>query len=281
MNGPTGHTGPTGAPTGEPFGTDGLTVGRAAGLVGISVRTLHHWDVIGLVRPSGRTWAGYRMYSAEDVARIHRVLVYRELGFPLAEIARVLDDPATNARKHLRRQRSQLVERISRLQEMVGAVDRMLEASSTGMRLTPEEQAEIFGDDWQAGWVEEAEERWGDSPQWAQYAERAAGMTTADWTEIAAETDALNADLGAAKRTGIAAGSDDANTLAERHRALMSRYYDCTHSMQVCIGRMFVGDPGFATSFDSVEPGLAGWLRDVIFANARANGVDPESATWR
>jgi DNA-binding transcriptional MerR regulator len=265
---------------GEPIGPDGLTVGRAAALVGISVRTLHHWDVIGLVRPSGRTWARYRMYSGEDVARIHRVLVYRELGFPLAEIARVLDDPATDARKHLHRQRSQLVERISRLQEMVCAVDRMLEASNTGMRLTPEEQVEIFGDDWQAAWVEEAEERWGDSPQWAQYAERAVGMTPADWREVATETDALNADLAAAKRTGIAPGSDDANTLAERHRALFSRYYDCTHSMQVCLGRMFVGDPRFAKYYNAVEPGLTVWLRDVIFANAEAHGVDPKSATW-
>jgi MerR family transcriptional regulator, thiopeptide resistance regulator len=259
----------------------GLTVGRAAALVGISVRTLHHWDVIGLVRPSGRTWAGYRMYSGEDVSRIHRVLVYRELGFPLAEIARVLDDPATDSRKHLRRQRSQLVERISRLQEMVGAVDRMLEASSTGMRLTPEEQVEIFGADWNPAWVEEAEERWGDGPQWAQYAERAADLTPADWSEIAAETDALNDDLTAAKRTGITPGSPEANTLAERHRALMSRYFDCTPSMHACLGRMFVADPGHAKHYDTVEPGLAVWLRDVIFANAKAHGVDPDSATWQ
>lgn len=64
---------------------------------------------------------------------------------------------------------------------------------------------------------------------------------------VATETDALNADLAAAKRTGVAPGSAEANTLAERHRALLSRYYDCTHSMQVCLGRTFVGDPGFAT----------------------------------
>ncbi|WP_238815909.1 MerR family transcriptional regulator [Nocardia brasiliensis] len=268
------------AKAGEPIDPDGATVGRTAALVGISVRTLHHWDVIGLVQPSGRTWSGYRLYSAEDIARIHRVLVYRELGLSLADIARVLDDPATDAREHLRSQRAQLVERITRLQDMVGAVDRMLDSFRSGILLAPEQQAEIFGDQWRSEWVEEAGQRWGDSPQWAQYAERAAHRSEQDWREIAAETEALYADLAAAKLAGVVAGSDAANTLAERHRALLSRYFDCPHARQVCIARMFVEEPGYAEYHDAMAPELTPWLRDVVFANARAHGVDPESATW-
>ncbi|MFI6866382.1 MerR family transcriptional regulator [Nocardia sp. NPDC050406] len=269
----TGHDDETSRP-------EELTVGRAAALVGISVRTLHHWDVIGVVRPSGRTWSGYRLYSADDIARIHRVLVYRELGFPLAEIARLLDDPEVDAQRQLRRQRAELVERISRLQDMVGAVDRMLAATRAGMRLTPEEQVAIFGDDWNPAWVSEAEERWGNSPQWAQYAERAMDRTADEWTEIATATDAFHADLAAAKRSGRAADSPAANALAERHRALMSHYFDCTHSMQVCLARRFIEEPGYAEYYDALEPGLTVWFRDVIFANAQANGIDPDSATW-
>ncbi|MET9657215.1 MerR family transcriptional regulator [Streptomyces sp. NPDC006510] len=261
-------------------GPGSLAVGRAAALVGVSVKTLHHWDAIGLARPSGRTWAGHRVYSGDDIARIHRVLVYKELGFPLAEIGRILDDPDVDAHDHLRRQRSQLVDRIARLQRMVHAVDRMMEASQPGMRLTPEEQAEIFGADWQPAWVEQAEDRWGDSAQWAQYAERAAGMTPEDWQETAAATEALNADLATAKRAGVVPGSDAANTLAERHRALISAYFDCTHAMQVCIGRMYVDEPEYAEYYDALAPGLTVWLRDAIFANAGARGVDPESAKW-
>ncbi|MQM27399.1 MerR family transcriptional regulator [Glycomyces albidus] len=264
----------------EPGTDDGLTVGRAAGLVGVSVRTLHHWDAIGLVRPSGRTRAGYRVYSGEDVARIHRVLVYRELGFELAQIGPILDDPGADATGHLRRQRRELVEQIERLHRMVGAVDRMLEASRTGMRLTPEQQVAIFGDDWRPEWTGEAERRWGRSAQWAQYAHRAAGRSPADWERVAAETDAFQADLAAAKRSGAAPGSPEANALAERHRALMSTYFDCTHAMQVCMGRMFTEDAGFAAHYDGIEPGLARWLADVLSANAAANGVDPETAAW-
>lgn len=267
--------------TGPMTRDDGLTVGRAAALVGVSVKTLHHWDAVGLVRPSERTAAGYRVYSGDDVARVHRVLVYRELGFPLAEIGRILDDPAVDAAAHLRRQRSLLAARITHLETMVGAVDRMLEASGRGMRLTPEEQVAIFGDDWDPARVEEAEARWGGTAQWAQYAERAAAMTPEDWKQVAATTEELNADLAAARRARVTPGSEAANTLAERHRALLSTYFDCTHAMHACIGRMFADDPGFAAYFDGLAPGMTGWLRDVIFANTAAHGIDPETATWQ
>jgi DNA-binding transcriptional MerR regulator len=266
--------------TGEVTGDDGLTVGRAAALVGVSVKTLHHWDAIGLVRPSGRTWAGYRVYSGNDVARIHQVLIYRELGFSLAGIGRILDDPSADARDHLRRQRAELVERIARLEKMVGAVDRMMVASGTGMRLTPEEQVEIFGADWQPAWVEEAEDRWGDTAQWAQYSERAAEKSPEDWKEIAASTEALHAELGAAARAGVAPGSAEANELAERHRQLLSTYFDCTHSMHACIGRMLVDDPRYGEYYGAIAPELTIWLRDTIFANAASHGIDPATAIW-
>lgn len=258
----------------------GLTVGAVADLVGVSVRTLHHWDRIGLVPPSGRTWSDYRVYSDDDVARIHRVLVYRELGFPLAQIGELLDDPDVDEDAHLTRQRALLVERISHLQEMVSAVDRLKEASAVNAPLTPEERAEIFGTDWKEEYQEEAEQRWGDTPQWAQSQQRSAAMSKEDWKRVKAEGDALNADLGAAKRAGVAPGSDEANALAERHRASISQFYDCTVSMQVCLARMYVQDERFTATYDTVEPGLASWLREVVEANARANGVDPDTATW-
>jgi DNA-binding transcriptional MerR regulator len=278
-----GRVGDTGAmdhDAARPDPDDGFTVGRAAELVGVSVRTLHHWDQIGLVRPSDRTPAGYRVYSGEDVSRIHRVLVYRELGFPLAQIGRILDDPDADANVHLRRQRSELLDRIERLQRMVGAVDQMLDASRQGMRLTPEQQVAIFGADWRPEWVEGAERRWGDSDQWGQYEQRAAALSTAEWEQVAAETEAFEAALARARRSGVAPGSAEANGLAERHRDLMRTYFDCTHSMQVCMGRMFVQDPGFAAHYDGLAPGLAQWWQDVLFANAAANGVDPQTAEW-
>ncbi len=258
----------------------GLTVGEVADLVGITVRTLHHWDRIGLVTASGRTWADYRVYDDDDVARIHRVLVYRELGFPLAQIADLLDDTDVDEDAHLSRQRELLLDRISHLQEMVSAVDRLKEAITMNTPLSPEDRAEIFGTDWDENWQAEAEERWGDSPQWKQSQERTAKLTKDDWKRIKAEGDALNADLAAAKRTGVDPGSAEAATLVERHRAMISTHYDCTHSMQVILARMYVQDPRFTEYYEQLEPGLAEWVDAAVSANARSHGVDPDTAVW-
>lgn len=257
-----------------------MTVGAVASLVGVTVRTLHHWDEIGLAAPSDRTAAGYRLYTASDIARLHRVLVYRELGVSLEETARLLEADADEAAEALLQQRDQLRERIRRLERMADSLDRMAEARREGVLLSPQEQVEIFGRDWQPSWAAGARERWGDTRQWAQFAERAADRTAEDWQRIAETVQALNTDLAQALRAGIEPGSEQAAALAERHRGSMDVYFDCTHSMQVILGRLNVDDPAFRSNYDNIEPGLAVWLSEAIDANARAHGVDPETAAW-
>jgi DNA-binding transcriptional MerR regulator len=122
-----------------------LTVGRVAELSGVTVRTLHHYDEIGLVRPSARTAAGYRAYSAGDVERLRQVLDYRRLGFGLREVADLVGDPSTDAVAHLRRLRGLLLEQRDRADAMVAAIDKELEVRAKGMRMTPQEQLGMFG----------------------------------------------------------------------------------------------------------------------------------------
>src|SRR5690348_10021259 len=106
---------------------NGMSVGDVAALAGVTVRTLHHYDRIGLLSPSERTGAGYRRYTASDLDRLHQVLVYRELGFPLDEVATLLDDPAADPAQHLRRQLRLLRDRLARTQAMVEAVEKEME----------------------------------------------------------------------------------------------------------------------------------------------------------
>ena len=120
-------------------------MGRVAELAGVTVRTLHHYDEIGLVRPSSRTAAGYRAYSAGDVERLREVLAYRRLGFGLREVAGLVSDPSTDAVAHLRRLRRLLGEQRDRAEAMVAAIDRELTVRAMGMKMTPEEQLGMFG----------------------------------------------------------------------------------------------------------------------------------------
>ncbi|MCA5892026.1 MerR family transcriptional regulator [Isoptericola sp. NEAU-Y5] len=256
-----------------------LTVGAAARAAGVTVRTLHHWDSVGLVRPSGRTTSGYRLYTPWDLARVHRVVLYRDLDVPLEEIGALLDAPE-GADASLRRQRDLVRERLHRLERAAGALDRLVEARERGILLSAEEQVALFGESWQPSSAVGARERWGHTDQWAQYAERAASRTAAEWQAAAAESDAVVTALADAMGRGVRPGSDAADALAERHRASLGAYFDVTHAMHVCVGRMYAEDPGFAEHHDARRPGLTAWLRDVIDANARAHGVDPETATW-
>ncbi|WP_280897225.1 MULTISPECIES: MerR family transcriptional regulator [unclassified Streptomyces] len=120
-------------------------MGRVAELADVSVRTLHHYDEIGLVRPSARTMAGYRVYSAGDVERLREVLAYRRLGFSLREVAELVDAPSPDAVAHLRRLRGLLLERRDRVDAMVAAVDRELEARARGSEVTPDQPLETLG----------------------------------------------------------------------------------------------------------------------------------------
>lgn len=261
--------------------SEGYTVGAAARLAGVSVRTLHHYDRIGLLSPGGggpsgggpggRSPAGYRLYSLADLKRLQQILFYRELGFPLTEIARILADPGEDADAHLRRQHRLLREQISRRQDMLAAIEKEMEARKMGISLTPEEQLEVFGTDKVGGeWAQEAGQRWGDTEAWRQSQRRTAAYTKQDWLEIRAEVTAINQDFLAAMRAGEPAGSARAMDVAERHRQhIAARFYECGYGMHTGLAELYLADQRFGRNYDDMAPGLAQYVHDAIIANAR------------
>ncbi|MFH9695728.1 MerR family transcriptional regulator [Streptomyces globisporus] len=259
---------------------DGLTVGQVSARLGVTVRALHHWDEIGLAQPSLRTAAGYRLYTAGDLERLHRIVVYRELGLGLDRIRTVLDDMTDDVLGALRAQRAQVAERIDRLQQLGAGLDRMIEAHEGGPLLTDEQQAAIFGPGWDPDGPSRARLRYGDTTQWRQYAERSASRSPEEWQAVADDMADLDRALGEAMDAGIPPGSPEANRLVERHREVFASYFPLTRQMQVCLGRMCEADPGFAAHYDGIRPGLARWFRRIIDAGARAHGIDPDTATW-
>jgi DNA-binding transcriptional MerR regulator len=244
---------------------DAKTVGAVATLTGFSVRTLHHYDHIGLVVPSVRTPAGYRGYTDADIERLHLVLVYRSVGLPLDEIRTLLDDADADVVAHLQRQHALLTEQSERLQDTIKAVEELMNAHRKGIQLTAEEQVEIFGTTaFSDEYAAEAEQRWGDTDAWQQSQQRVAGFTKEDWVQIKAEGDALLAALADAKRGGVEPGSVAANELAARHRASIERFYDCGDELHRNLVEMYVADERFTRYYDDVEPGLAQFLHDII-----------------
>jgi DNA-binding transcriptional MerR regulator len=249
--------------------TERLTVGALARMAGVTVRTLHHYDEIGLVVPSGRTAAGYRTYGRAEVERLQEVLFFRELGFALDEIKQIVSRPGYSRATALERQRKLLEARAEHLLALIDAVDRAGRAARTGITMTNEEMLEVFGDFDPADYEEEAQERWGDAEAYQQSVARTARYTKQDWETIKAENDAIYRRFLDLMGGGEAADSVAAMDVAEEHRAHISKwYYDCSKTIHTGLGQMYVADVRFKENIDKSGDGLAEYMSAAIAANA-------------
>ena len=258
-----------------------LTIGEAAELLGITVRALRHWESIDLLVPSWRTLGGHRLYVDADLERAQRILVYREIGLPLAEVRGLVDGDG-DAREHLERQRRLLVDRASHLRRIIGAVDEMLEEMSMndGKNTTMDARAaaEKFGGGWRQDFADEAEARWGDTAAWAQSQQANANRTEEEWAQMYADQEALVAKLAQAIGDDVDPDSELGREVSALHRAGVEKHYECGHGRQVILARMYMVDERFHEAYGGVEP--TKWLVAAIEADDRAHGVDPEAASW-
>jgi MerR family transcriptional regulator, thiopeptide resistance regulator len=245
------------------------SIGKVAELAGVTVRTLHHYDEIGLLSPSDRTSTGYRRYDDADLDRLQQIRFYRELDFSLEQIAAIIDDPQADPMAHLRRQHGLLSERIAKLEKMVYAIEFAMEARKVGINLTPEERFEVFGDFDPDQYADEVEERWGGTEPYAESARRVKGYTKDDWLKIKSESEEGLRRLGELIDTGAPAEGTDAMEFAEEHRQHISRwYYECTYEIHTGLADMYLADERFKAFYESVRPGAAQYVHDAILANA-------------
>ena len=248
---------------------DELTVGSLAVLAGVTVRTLHHYDEIGLIVPSGRTAAGYRTYSSAEVERLQEVLFYRELGFSLEAIREVMSRPEYDRAAVLEQQRYLLERKADRLFQMIDAVDRALAAHRNGVKMSNDEILEVFGDFDPAEYEEEAKERWGESDAYKQSAQRTSSYGKAEWQAIKDESEGIYRSFVELMAAGTPADDAQAMDLAEAHRAHISRwFYDCPVEVHAGLGQMYVADVRFQENIDKHGEGLSEYMAAAIAANA-------------
>jgi MerR family transcriptional regulator, thiopeptide resistance regulator len=243
-------------------------VGEVARLAGVSVRTLHHYDEVRLLIPSRRTDAGYRTYTDEDLERLQRILVYRELELPLEDIAALLDgdgDPL----EHLRLQHEALTARRDRIDELLRALEHTMEARQMGIDLTPEERFEVFGGFDPGEHDAEVAERWGDTDAYRESARRTGRYSKDDWQQLRAESDELTARFVAALAAGEPADGTLAMDLAEEARQQIVRwFYPLPHEGHQALADMYLADPRFTATYEAQAEGMARFVHDAIHANA-------------
>ncbi|MFE9703157.1 MerR family transcriptional regulator [Streptomyces sp. NPDC005930] len=257
------------------------SVGQVAAFAGVTVRTLHHYDKAGLLSPGDRSRAGYRLYSEADLVRLQQILFYRELGFPLDEIAAIFKDPQVDHLERLRARQRQLHEEIARLQRLAEVAERAIEVQKTGVSLTPQERFDVFGEvTFDLSYATEAELKWARSEGQRESMARAAAHTKEDWRRLMGEAAAWRAELLEAFDEGEPSDGERAMDLAEEHRLHIARWFTaCPPDMHRRIADDFVTDPrAFALVVPPSQqrPGLAAYTREAVHANAaRHAGTTP------
>ena len=253
------------------------TVGEVAEISRVSIRTLHHYDSVGLLQPSERSEANYRLYTAADLSRLRRILTWRSLGFALAEIVRLLEADPAEERRALELQAVRLSRELHQTSEKLRAVTSLLQPGKPGEgaeQMTREELSAMFDGFDSSEYESEVQERWGDTAAYRQSQERTSRYTKADWKQIKAELDSLNARYVALMEAGTPPESPQAAQLAEAHRAHMHRwFYDCSPEMFRAVSAMWVNDPRFTANIDRLKPGLAAYQYASV--QAAFGGVSP------
>jgi DNA-binding transcriptional MerR regulator len=257
---------------------DRWTVGQVAKAAHVSVRTLHHYDRIGLLGPSDRSSAGYSLYGRRDLERLQQILVYRELGFGLDAIRRVLDEPTVDRRTELLAQRKLLAERKERTSAVIRAIDRTLASMERGGDMTKEEMFEGFEDlpgapdDVRARHAEhsrEVQDRWGETESYAESMRRARRYGKADWERLRGESTRQEEHMATLLAAGADPEGEEAMAGAESMRRHIDRwFYPCSPAMHSGLADLYESDARFRAHYEDRAEGLAAFVAGAIRANA-------------
>lgn len=242
---------------------EGHTVRQLARLAGVSVRTLHHYDAIGLLRPGRRSASRYRLYGQADLLRLQQILFYRELDLPLAEIGRILDDPEFDPAESLRGHRKALEARLGRLHRLLRTLDETLAHYEGGSMLTDSELYQGFPPEKAAAIRKQARELYGEE-RVAESERKAKAMGKERWAETNREAEAISRDLAALMGAGSDPGSAETRAVVARHLAWVRNFWNPDADSYRGLGRLYLENPEFRAYYDKTAPGLAEYLCRAI-----------------
>lgn len=213
-----------------------MTVHGVGKLTGLSVRALHHYDAIGLLKPTAVTEAGYRLYDNRALERLQEIMLFREIGVPLRRIAAIIDSPGFDRRAALYDQLELLRLRKERLEGLIAFTESMIKGG-TDMDFT------AFDDSKQREYAEEAKRRWSGTAAWREYEKKQPGEAAAEGLmELFKAFGALKA---------LPPEGPEAQAAVEKLRTHISEnYYNCTKEIFRGLGQMYVGDPRFKENID-------------------------------
>lgn len=233
------------------------TVKQLAKLAGVTARTLHYYDQIGLLRPAALGENGYRYYGAEAVLRLQQILFFRELDFSLDQIKAILDRPDFDLLRALESHRRGLEERTARITRLIDTVDQTILHLRGEKIMSSKDFYKGFDEEQQKQYAEEAAQRWGATATESQQRWTSYGLEKKN--EILAQMHEISAGVAANMDKGFA--SPEAQYWVGRwHRHIDQYFYPCSLEVFEGLGHMYSEDPRFRETYEKIRPGLAAFM---------------------
>lgn len=238
-----------------------LSVSEAAALSGLSVRALHYYDEIGLIKPAETTEAGYRFYCDAEMSTLQQIVFFRELGLSLKEISAILSDPEYDKNTALKNHRELLLLKRAQLDGMLRLVEETLGGKAMTMPSTT--TAEIYAA--KEKYAEEVKTRWGSTKEFKESEEKSRKMTDAQKLEAAKQANEIFAAFAAIRALDPAASA--ALSLAQKWQEHINTfYYSCSKEVLASLAEMYTADPRFAETIDRFGKGTTQFMSAAIKA---------------
>jgi DNA-binding transcriptional MerR regulator len=249
-----------------------LTVKQLAAISGVTVRTLHHYDEIGLLAPAHVGANGYRYYGRHEMLRLQRILFHRELGVPLGEIASLLALEGEDQVGILLRHRDKLAAERERFRVLIDTIDRTVADIKGETRMANADLYKGFSEDKQAGYEAWLIERYGDQMK-ADIVRSKKAMTKmfeAEQQAMMAALRDMESALVEAMTRGLDPSSDLVDRVIQRHRSWVAAAWDkpCPPPAYAGLADLYLSHPDFVTRYETLGKGFAAWLAAAMKAHA-------------
>lgn len=235
-----------------------LTVHEVRDRTGVSVRTLHYYDEIGLLKPAKVTEAGYRLYDDEALRRLATILFFRELEFPLKQIRDILNNPLFDRRAALKDQLALLKLRKKHTEKLIALAEKnMMEEGREDMDFSAFDRTEMDQ------YAEEARERWGGTAAYEESRKKMQSYGKEDYDRLAADMGSVFAEF--ARLRGSDPAAPEAQAAVQKLQDLITdRCYTCTDEILAGLGEMYVADERFTKNIDLAGEGTAAFASEAI-----------------
>lgn len=239
------------------------SVKQVSELSGITVRALHHYDSIGLLKPANRSEKKYRYYNESDLLRLQQILFYRELDFTLEQTGKILDDPEFNFEHALETHREKLVLKHKHMQQLIQTVDQTLEKikGEQVMALKDKDLYKGFDREKIDRWNKEVDEKY-DPKKVAESRRNIGKMSKDQFTDVQKQGEVVTLAISDAMEQGASAPAVQA--LIKDHHAWIENFYTCPGEIYKGLGQLYVENPEFTEYYEKIKPGLAAFMCEAM-----------------